>query len=296
MTLDDFIIETYCFVDDFFKEAKFPTLRQRGSKPSLSDVEVITLEIVGEYLEYGSDKGIWRYFKKHWPHFFPKIGCRTSFTRQCANLITVKKHLQQHVSSTLSKEQDLYLTDGFPIPLCHIRRYKRSKTELRACGSTGYCAAKDEHYFGFKGHILVTQHGAAVAYELAAANVDERDVLPEITSGLKGMLLADKGLIRPELKDMLANQGLDLQTPLRKNMIDLRPKRIVSIMMNMRRKVETVIGQLVERFNIQSIKAKDLWHFSAKVGRKILAHSICFLFNKRQNPENPLALELLIKL
>lgn len=142
----------------------------------------------------------------------------------------------------------------------------------------------------------MTQHGATVAYELAPANVDERDIFPEITGGLKGTLLADKGLIRPELKDMLTKQGLDLQTPLRKNMVDLRPKRIVSIMMNIRRKVETVIGQLVEKFNIQSIKAKDLWHLSAKVGRKILAHSICFLLNKRHNPQNPLALENLIKL
>ncbi len=101
-------------------------------------------------------------------------------------------------------------------------------------------------------------------------------------------------LIRPELKTSLAAQHLDLQTPLRKNMYDSRPKEIVSTMMNIRRKVETVIGQLVERFQVQSIKAKDLWHLCAKVGRKILAHTICFMFNKIENPENPLALELLI--
>jgi len=65
-------------------------------------------------------------------------------------------------------------------------------------------------------------------------------------------------------------------------------------MMNMRRTVETMIGQLVDRFNIQSIKAKDLWHLSAKVGRKILAHTMCFMFNLIVNPDKPLALELLI--
>ena len=94
-----------------------------------------------------------------------------------------------------------------------------------------------------------------MAYELAAANIDERDILPEITQNRKGMILADKGLIRPELKDYLASQNLDLQTPLRKNMQDARPKETVSLMMNIRRKIETVIGQLVERFHIQSIKA-----------------------------------------
>lgn len=124
--------------------------------------------------------------------------------------------------------------------------------------------------------------------------MDERDIVPEITTNLKGMLLVDKGLIRPELKAWLAAQYLDLQTPLRKNMYDARPKKNLSTMMNIQRKVETVIRQLVKQFQVQTIKAKDLWHLCAKVGRKILAHTICFMFNKIQNPQNPLALKLFI--
>ena len=57
-----------------FLKRFFPyPLRKRGEKPSLSDSEVLTMEIVGEYLGHGSDKAIWSYFKEHWPHFFPKI-------------------------------------------------------------------------------------------------------------------------------------------------------------------------------------------------------------------------------
>jgi hypothetical protein len=294
MTLEEFIIHTYCFVDDFLHYSFPLCLRKRGEKPALSDAEILTMEIVGEYLGRGSDKAIWSYFREHWSHFFPKIACRTSFSRQSANLNEVKKKLYEFVSGILSADQDLYLSDGFPIPICHIKRYKRSRTELRCYGSTGYCAAKDEKYFGFKGHLLVTQYGAPVAYELAAANIDERDILPEITQNRKGMILADKGLIRPELKDYLASQNLNLQTPLRKNMQDARPKETISLMMNIRRKIETVIGQLVERFHIQSIKAKDLWHLCSKVTRKILAHSIAFMFNQIQNPDQPLALEFLL--
>ena len=93
----------------------------------------------------------------------------------------------------------------------------------------------------------------------------------------------------------LAKHHLNLQTPLRKNMKDTRPKETVSIMMNIRRKVETVISQLTERFQIQRIQAKSLWHLCAKIGRKILAHTMCFMFNQRENPDKPLALELLIK-
>ena len=73
MTLEDFIIQTYCFVDDFLKRFFPYPLRKRGEKPSLSDSEVLTMEIVGEYLGNGSDKTIWPYFKEHWSHFFSKI-------------------------------------------------------------------------------------------------------------------------------------------------------------------------------------------------------------------------------
>ena len=78
-------------------------IRTRGEPPSLSDSEVITLEIVGEYLGYGSDKAIWSYFKNHWKHYFPDMSCRTSFSRQCANCYELKKNLQQAVSNVLSR-------------------------------------------------------------------------------------------------------------------------------------------------------------------------------------------------
>ncbi len=49
-------------------------LRIRGFKPSLSDSEVMTMEIVGEFLGIETDKGVWSYFKTYWLHLFPKVG------------------------------------------------------------------------------------------------------------------------------------------------------------------------------------------------------------------------------
>lgn len=295
MQVEDFIITTYLCVDKYFNEVtKNLTLRTRGEKPALSDVEMITMEIVGEYMSLGSDKQIWGYFKKHWFEYFPKLGCRTSFIRQGANLMAVKQRMQQRISDEITRDQDLFLFDGFPIPICHIKRYKRSKSNLKLDGAVGYCASKDEKYFGFKGHILVTKDGVTKAIEIAPANIDERDVLPELTSNTKADIIADKGLIRPSLTSELKESGINLHTPLRCNMRDTRPKALILQMMNIRRTVETMIGQLVERFKIQSIRAKDLWHLSVKVGRKILAHTICFAINKTINADHPLQLEKLV--
>lgn len=295
MPLEDFIIATYIFVDKYFREVIGGlALRTRGEPPALHDVEVITMEIVGEYMGLGSDKQIWSYFRQHWLEYFPKLGCRTSFIRQSANLITVKHLLQEHISFELTEDKDLFLSDGFPIPVCHIKRYKRSKTDLRIQGAVGYCAAKDEKYFGFKGHILITQEGVTKVIDIAAANIDERDILSELIGNKTGDIIADKGLIRPELSAELKNRGMNLHTPLRSNMPDNRPKESIFQMMNIRRIVETMIGQLVTRFKIQSIKAKDLWHLSAKIGRKILAHTICFAINKTINVDHPLQLDHLV--
>lgn len=275
MPIEDYIISVYILVDDYLKT--LPPLRKRGSAPDLSDSEVITMEIVGEFLGYGKDKQIHAYFRMHWKSLFPKIGCRTAFTRQIANLFQVKESFRKNLIHQIAPEDDLFLTDGFPIPTCHRKRVHK-KNPFLGIGGFGYCAAKDLTYFGFKGHYITNQRGLIVEYTIAPAHIDERDVLPEVTKGLRGTVIGDKGLIRPELTAELAGNGLNLHTPLRRNMKDSRPKYLVNTMMNVRRLVETVFSQCAQRFNMQSIKSKDLWHLSAKIGRKVLSHTVAFFF------------------
>jgi len=275
MPIENLITKIYVLVHDYLKTEQ--TLRKRGPKPKLTDAEVITMEIVGEFLGHGADKRIYDYFRTHWKVLFPKLGCRTTFTRQAANLWSAKQMMQTKLAKQISPEDDLFLTDGFPIPTCNRKRVTK-KNPFLGIGGFGYCAAKDFNYFGFKGHFVTNRKGLVLGFTIAAANIDERDVLPEVVVGKQGMIIADKGLIRPMLTELLAEQGLNLQTPLRKNMNDKRPKKLVNTMMNIRRLVETVLSQFSERLNMQSIRAKDLWHITAKIGRKVLTHTVAFLF------------------
>lgn len=58
MLLEDFIIRMYCLIDEILKNSlNAPKFRQRGFEPSLSDSEVITMEIVAEFLGIDTDKG-----------------------------------------------------------------------------------------------------------------------------------------------------------------------------------------------------------------------------------------------
>lgn len=82
-SIDEFIIAVFCCVADLMKGQK---IRSRGFAPALSDSEVITMEIVAEYLGIDSDKGIWQYFHQHWFSWFPQMTSRSTFVRQAANL------------------------------------------------------------------------------------------------------------------------------------------------------------------------------------------------------------------
>ncbi len=87
MEIYDFIVTTFVTVDDLIQEFFLGReLRERGSLPKLSDSEVITMEMVGEYLGLDTDKGIYQYFKRHWLDCFSQLPDRTNFARQCANL------------------------------------------------------------------------------------------------------------------------------------------------------------------------------------------------------------------
>jgi hypothetical protein len=57
MSVEDFIIYVYCCVEDICRTLVNQPLRSRGFMPKLSDAEVITMEIVGEFIGKDHDKG-----------------------------------------------------------------------------------------------------------------------------------------------------------------------------------------------------------------------------------------------
>jgi hypothetical protein len=80
MSIEEFIISVFCLIDDQLKSLlNGKKLRQRGFSTKLTDSEVITMEVVGEFLGLDQDTAIWQYFKQHWSHFFPEMPDRTNF-------------------------------------------------------------------------------------------------------------------------------------------------------------------------------------------------------------------------
>ena len=164
---------------------------------------------------------------------------------------------------------------------------------LKAEADCGYCAARREHCYGLKAHLLIDWPGVAVGVTVTAANVDERSAAHDVLSAIEGPVLGDKGYICPQLEADREAPGIDLQTPVRRNMQDPRPCWWLKLLQRGREPIETVIGQRGQRFNLAKTRARDVWRLTHQATRKLLAHTVGVWLNLRQGRE-PLDLDGLL--
>ena len=282
MPLEDFIIRVFCWVDEHVNALLGDhRLRQRGFAPKLSDREVITMEVVGEFLGLDTDVGLWKYFRRHGSSWFPQLGSRTTFAQQAAHLWVIKQRLPQQMLIDLGAVTDpIHLVDGCPMPVGGWARASRCRGGPEGA-DVGYCAAKKQYYYGLHGHLLITIDGVITAWTVTSATGDEREVLWELTAGVHGWVMGDKGDLSAFVQEELATAGIELQTPLRANMTDPRPQWAVQQLTRTRRLVETVIGQLTAQFHLEKIWARDAWHLTSRIARKVLAHTLGIFINRQ---------------
>jgi hypothetical protein len=71
----------------------------------------------------------------------------------------VKEEIQHHLAQEMGAlNNPVHLTEGFPMPVCVITRASRNRCFLEEA-VYGYCASKDEHDYGFEGHLVVSSEG-----------------------------------------------------------------------------------------------------------------------------------------
>jgi len=129
-----------------------------------------------------------------------------------------------------------------------------------------------------------------VEITITAANVDERDSAYDVLQAIAGVLLGDKGYIRPQFKADCEAVGIDLQTPVRKSMIEQRPPWWLKLLRRVRKRVETVSSQREPRFGVAKTRARDAWPLTNPVTRKLLAPTVGVWLNIQQGRE-PLQLD-----
>jgi hypothetical protein len=238
------------------------------------------MEVAGEHLGLETDYAIYRYFRRHWPEFFPRLRTvhRTTFLRQAANLWKVKEAIWQQLIQQMRHDPGLSILDSLPVPVCRFARAHRSRL-FPGLASYGKDATIPGTMFGLRVHLRVAWPGVITAFDLAPAkglaNASDLAVAPLLLEETYGFALGDRGYWSPQLRGDLLRHGVSLIAPFQRAKYEKIPWP--RWLVQKRRCIETVLAQLVERYGSERTWARDLWHLSSRWLRKILSHTVALL-------------------
>ena len=290
MDLSTFIVTVFCLVDDQLKGRR---IRQRGPAPKLADSEVLTIEIVGEFLGLDTDKAIHSFFRRHYGEWFPTLGevHRSTFARQAANLWKVKERLWQELLALTPHHPTFAICDSFPLPACLFARAYRCK-RFKGEAAFGKDILLKQTFYGFRVHVRVCWPGLISRISVAPANAHELSVLPELAEFTSGIIVGDRNYHSPKTGQELAGIGVELVAPYSSKKRDPTPQKS-AFLSRLRYRIDTVFSQLTERYSVKKVWARDLWHLASRLLRKVLSHTVAFLLNHQMgNP--PLQLSKLL--
>jgi hypothetical protein len=277
MDLETFLVAVYCETDDALRTMLHGArLRQRGPRPRLADSEVLAMEVAGEFLGHETDAGIYRYFRRHHRALFPLLATvhRTTFARQAANLWAVKRALWQALLPRARGDTQVSIVDSVPVPVCRFARAKQCRL-YPGVAAYGRDPCLPGTFFGLRAHLRVTWPGLIAGLALAPANSADLALAPEVLAGAHGYALGDRAYWSPELRERLRTAGVQLIAPFQTRKYEKTPWP--RWLVNTRRRVETVLAQLVERYRSKRTWARDLWHLCSRWLRKVLSHTTAVL-------------------
>lgn len=284
MNLDDFIITCFCLIDEMLPcITKGRAVRTRGPQPTLADSEVITIEVIGSYLGINQDKQLFETFRRHWSHFFPGLRRlhRTTFVRQAANLWAIKEQLWCWLRDELiCYDPLLSIVDSMPLPVCRFARAPWC-VRFRGMASYGKDHADRQTFYGFRLHAQLSWPGVLTRAYLAPANESDGEIAPVLLQGVTGVVLGDRSYWLPDLQAFLRTKGIVLQAPFRKAHSPQAAAYNSPVLGRVRYRIDTVFGQLTDRFEVKRVWARDLWHLRNRLLRSFLMHTVGFFFNQQ---------------
>jgi hypothetical protein len=261
----------------------FGNVPRPGPTPSFSDVEVIALTLTAEYLSIDSENQLFKKIHADYAAAFPTLHTRPQFNRRKRALFPLLERLRQKLLVPFLATEDIFMADSKPLPICE---YARS-TQSAICQETdyarpdyGYCASKQENYYGYKLHSVHTLEGVIAYPDLTSARAHDSKFLSDLQGYLfNSLLITDKGYVSQDWQQTFCTQNnVLLYTPKRKNQ-DC-PVRFVALFDRLRRQVERTYSQLKDQFLIERNYAKSFWGYKTRILSKITALTMLQYLNK----------------
>lgn len=254
-----------------------------GPTPLFSDVEVIALALTAEYLSIDSENQLFKKIHADYAAAFPTLHSRPQFNRRKRALFPLMERLRQKLAAPFLEREDTFLTDSKPLPICEYARSAQTticQETAYALPEYGYCASKQEHYYGYKLHSVHTLEGVIIYPDLASARAHDSKFLSDLQGQLvNSLLITDKGYVSEDWQQAFRTyNNVLLYTPKRKNQNG--SVRFVALFDRLRRQVERTYAQLKDQFLIERNYAKSFWGYKTRILTKITALTMIQYFNK----------------
>jgi hypothetical protein len=281
--LADFCLWIYCLDDDAWVQIA-PLLQRPGPLPACSDSELIAMALIAECRGLDKETEVLAWWRERPQRaLFPHVPRRTRFNRRRRALARAINLVRQIVLRSLDLAEDnQWVIDSLPIPVMGFHLVPGGSREWATHEARcGRCASKKQTLYGYKLHCVMTLGGVILDFSLAPANETDLIVGTGLLFGLRDRLVVgDKGYISAALAEELRGQGVRVVTLPRRNQAAQVAPAVRRLVNGVRQIVETVNGQLVEQFHIQTNHAYSFDGLCARLYTKLTAHTLCIKINR----------------
>ena len=265
----------FCHVDDFcqwlttWENAKLLGMtRKRGPAPRLSMSEVMTILIHFHQSHYLDFKAYYRQqVCKHMRSEFPAL---VSYTRFVELIPSTLPAMSLYLRVRFGQKTGVAFIDSTTLCVCHNKRIGRhrvfAEVARRGKSSMGW-------FYGFKLHLIVNDQGELPAVQHTPGNIDDRRPVPQMTRKLGGKLVGDRGYLSQTLFEELFARGLQLITPLRKNMQNQLVVLEDKLLTRKRFVIETIVDQLKNISQIEHTRHRSTTNFIVNLIAGLIAHT-----------------------
>jgi hypothetical protein len=201
--LDTLATALYVKIDDALKDnpGLAPWRPVVGICPKLSDAELLTLCVLQALGGFVSDARFLRHARAHLLDAFPYLPGQPGYNKRVRKAIPqLKAMIRLLAGDTDTFFDDLWVIDSTPVE-CGRSRPTAKRSDLAGFAGYGYCASHSRWFWGLRLHLICTPSGLPIAFALANAKTDEREVArdmleidPHLLAGRPGQkIMGDKG-------------------------------------------------------------------------------------------------------
>ena len=265
------VIVAYVVCDDTIENLKI----HDDTQAKMSTAEVMTTAIISAIQYSGNIEKARKSLKSD--RYIPNM---LSKSQLCRRLNKIEKHVWIAVLNKLSLEfarhniENEFVVDSFPVPACKLARMNKNKI-YQGKQYLGYCAAKQEYYFGVKLHMICDVNGRPVQTLLTPASENDIKAFRKINLSLpmNSAIYADKAYNDYKYEDCLIQEKQIHLMPIRKKNSKRKGGGFLSKIRRRKRKIIETAFSCIEKLMPRSIHAVTKAGFELKIMLFVLAYA-----------------------